>query len=163
MSRWRRRQGPFVPLGDGRVALQLSDEERQVLANLLPQLADVLDEPDDPGARRLYPTAYPADAERDAEYHNLMRDELRTSRGTALQTVLDSIGATELDEGQVMAWLQTLNAGRLVLGTRLDVGEADDPADGLDPEDPDAPARLAYLWLSELLEQATVAAGSNLR
>jgi len=152
-----------VPLGDGRVTLQLSDDERRVLANLLPQLADVLDEPEDPGARRLYPTAYPADAERDAEYHGLMRDELRTSRGTALQTVLDSLEATELDEGQVMAWLQTLNAGRLVLGTRLDIGENEDPAAALDPDNPDAPAHLAYLWLSELLEQATVAAGSSLQ
>jgi len=163
MGLWRRRQGPFVATGDGRVALQLGDEERQVLANLLPQLADVLDEPDAPGARRLYPTAYPADPERDAEYHGLMRDELRSSRGTALQTVLDSLDADELDEGQLMAWLQTLNAGRLVLGTRLDVGEDDDPVAGLDPDNPDAPVRLAYLWLSELLEQATQAATSGLR
>lgn len=159
---WRRRQGPFVPLGNGRVALRLSDDERQVLANLLPQLADVVAEPDDPGARRLYPTAYPADPERDAEYHGLMRDELRTSRSGALQVVLDSLDATELDEGQLMAWLQTLNAGRLVLGTRLDVGEEDDPADGLDPDNPEAPAHLAYLWLSELLEHATRAASSGI-
>ena len=160
---WRRRQGPFVPLGDGRVELRLADDERQVLANLLPQLAGVLAEPDDPGAKRLYPTAYPTDAERDAEYHDLMRDELRTARSTALQTVLDSLEATEIDEGQLMAWLQTLNAGRLVLGTRLDVGEDDDPADGLDPDNAEAPMRLAYLWLSELLEHATRAAGSGLR
>ena len=160
---WRRRQGPFVPLGNGRVGLRLGDEERQVLANLLPQLAGVLDEPEDPGARRLYPTAYPADPERDAEYHGLMRDELRASRGSALDIVLNSLDERELDEGQLMAWLQTLNAGRLVLGTRLDVGEEDDPGDGLDPDDPEAPARLAYLWLSELLEHATQAATSGLR
>lgn len=161
---WRRRQGPFEVLPDGGVALRLTDDERQVLANLLPQLAGVLDEPDDPGARRLYPTAYPADPERDAEYHGLMRGELRTSRTTALQVVLDSLTETEIDEGQLMAWLQTLNAGRLVLGTRLDIGEEDDPTDGLDdPGDPDAPARLAYLWMSELLEHATRAATDTLR
>ena len=159
---WRRQQGPFVSLGDGRVALKLDDDERQVLGTLLEQLAPLLDEPDEPGARRLYPTAYPNDAERDAEYHGLMRDELRTARGTALQVVIDSLGEAELDEGQLMAWLRTLNAGRLVLGTQLDVGEDDDPLDALDPDDPRAPARLAYLWLSELLEHATQAATDQL-
>jgi hypothetical protein len=159
---WWRRSGPFVPLGDGRVALKLGEDEREVLGHLLPQLGGVLDDPDHPDVRRLFPTAYPNDAERDADYQRFMRDELATSRSVSLQTVLDTLGNTELSSDELSAWLQTLNAARLVLGTRLDVSEDDGPPWELDPDDPDTPTQVAYLWMSELLETATRAAMSGL-
>lgn len=159
---WRRPPRPFVAQRDGSVSLNLSDEERQMLARLLPQLSELLEAPDDPGLRRLFPTAYPDDPERDADYQRLMRDELLASRSHSLTTVIESLEVTELDGAQLDAWLQTLNAARLVLGTRLDVGEDDNPMVMPSDTDPDAAAHFTYLWLSELLEFATAAAMERL-
>ena len=142
--------------------LRLGDEERQLLGHLLPQLTDVLGAPDHPDVRRLFPTAYPDDAERDADYQRYMREELVASRSAALETVLASMDKAELDAAELAAWMQTLNAARLVLGTRLDVGEGDDVAHRLDPDDPDEQAQIAYHWLSALLEEATRAAMADL-
>ncbi len=159
---WRRPPRPFVAQRDGSVSLNLSDEERRMLARLLPQLSELLEAPDDPGLRRLFPTAYPDDPERDADYQRLMRDELLASRSHSLTTVIESLEVTELDGAQLDAWLQTLNAARLVLGTRLDVGEDDNPMVMPSDTDPDAAAHFTYLWLSELLEFATAAAMERL-
>lgn len=178
MSRWRKPAGPFVSLGDGRFALRLDPDERRVLAGLLPQFADMLESPDDPDLRRLFPTAYPDDPELDAEYQGLMRDELRTSRSSAMDRVVASLEGEDLDATDMQSWLQTLNAARLVLGTRLAISEDEDPTEGLYvPEadgpggrrgkrqmadTPEAAARFAYLWLSELLEAAVAAADDDL-
>jgi hypothetical protein len=159
---WRRPPRPFVAQRDGHTALNLTPDERQALGRLLPQLGDLFDTPADPGVRRLFPTAYPADPERDADYQRLMREELVTSRSVALTTVIETLEATELDADQLNAWLQTLNAARLVLGTRLDVGEDEHPLPTPSDTDPDAAAHLTYLWLSELLEFATRAASDTL-
>ena len=159
---WRRPPRPFVAQRDGQTALNLTPDERQALGRLLPQLGDLFDSPADPGVRRLFPTAYAADPERDADYQRLMREELVTSRSVALTTVLETLEATELDADQLNAWLQTLNAARLVLGTRLDVGEDEHPLPTPSDTDPEAAAHLTYLWLSELLEFATRAASDTL-
>lgn len=178
MSRWRKPAGPFVSLGDGRFALRLDPDERRVLGGLLPQMAEMLESPDTPDLRRLFPTAYPNDPELDAEYQGLMRDELRSSRSSAMDRVVASLDGEELDATDMQAWLQTLNAARLVLGTRLNISEDEDPTQGLfvdDPNEgggrrgqrqmantPEAATRFAYLWLSELLESAVAAADDDL-
>ena len=71
--------------------------------------------------RRLFPTAYHDDPERDREYQQLVRDELLERRLAALATVEATAAADELDEEQLTGWLTALNDLRLVLGTRLDV------------------------------------------
>ena len=48
--------------------------------------------------------------------------------------------------------MKVINDLRLVLGTTLDVHEDDDPAQQLDDEDPQAPLRAMYWFLSYLLE-----------
>ena len=87
--------------------------------------------------RRLFPTAYHDDAERDREYQQLVRDELLDRRLAALD-IVDSHRSTadELDEAQLSAWMRRVNDLRLVLGTRLDVCE---DRRRLDADDPDAP------------------------
>lgn len=177
MSRWRKPAGPFESLGDGRFALHLDPDERRVLAGLLPQMAEMLESPNDPDLRRLFPTAYPNDPELDAEYQGLMRDELRTSRSSAMDRVIASLDGDGLDATDMQSWLQTLNAARLVLGTRLNISEDEDPTEGLFVDEPgrggrgsqrqmadtpEAAARFAYLWLSELLEAAVAAADDDL-
>jgi hypothetical protein len=132
------------------IELQLGAEERQLLGGLVAEMRELLRTDDDPGLRRLYPTAYPDDPEREAEYQLLARTELADHRQQVLDTMEASLGAKLLDSDQVTAWVQGINQIRLVLGTRLDVDE-DEPE--FDPEAPDAPARAVYAYLAMLLDQ----------
>jgi hypothetical protein len=76
-------------------------------------------------------------------------------RLAAIDEVEATIVLPTLDEGQLTTWLTTFNDLRLVLGTRLDVSEDDDPY--IDPDDPNAGALVAYGYLGELLESAVMA------
>ena len=133
--------------------LRLPESERQLVASLVGQLRGVLTAVDvaaDPGTRRLFPSAYADDPGRDEEYRAMVHDDLLTARLAALDVVEETVGASTLDEAQLLAWMGAVNDLRLVLGTRLDVSEesAHDP----DPDDPDAPALAVYQYLSFLLE-----------
>jgi len=132
------------------IELQLGAEERQLLGGLVAELRELLRTDDDPSLGRLYPTAYPDDPEREAEYRLLARTELVDRRQQVLDAMEASLGAKLLDDDQVNAWVQGLNQIRLVLGTRLDVDE-EEPE--FDPEAPDAPARAVYAYLAMLLDQ----------
>jgi len=135
-------------LGPGRYRVALPEPEQDLLRTLVPQLRDLLTT-DDPSLTRLFPTAYPDDPERDAGYHALVRDELLERRFAALDALEGTIAGGEVDEATLAAWMRALNDLRLVLGTRLDVSEDDDPAD-LDPDDPTAPAWAIYHYLGAL-------------
>lgn len=121
---------------DGRFALVLGDEHRRVLLRLLGELDELLTEaPDDPSARRLRPPAYLHEPDRDLGYQLLAGEELRASRHAAIQASLEALERSELTEDELWAWVQSLNALRLVVGTRLGIEE-----DGYDhPDDPDSP------------------------
>lgn len=136
------------------VELHLPDEARHLLAGLIAEMRELLDT-DDPSLRRLYPTAYHDDPQRDAEYQILARSELTDRRHQCLDTMEETVGAKALSPEQVAAWMQGVNQIRLVLGTRLDLDEDDD---GFDPDDPDAPARAVYAYLGLLLDQFVEAA-----
>ena len=132
-------------------ALRLPDEERAILRNVVPQLDQLLSgDLADPSLRRLFPTAYADDPERDREYHALVRDSLADRRRASIELVLATVDAEELDEEQLTAWMHAVNDLRLVLGTRLDVSEDTDPEP--DPEDPDGPLLVLYGYLGYLLE-----------
>src|SRR5262249_48633535 len=136
----------------GTYRVELPEEERDLLRRLLPQLRSLV-EGDDPGdgrTRRLYPPAYTDDAEADADYQRLMREDLVASRVAALEAVEASVDATEVDEQQLLAWLGSVNNLRLVLGTVLDVSEELDIGD-LSEETPDVEAYALYAYLSSLL------------
>jgi len=136
---------------DGSFAVRLSEDERTLLAGLVDQLDELVDAgPDDPLARRLFPVAYPDDEAREAEYRLLAGEELRSSRRAALEVMRSTTQAAVLTEDQVSAWLQSINALRLVLGTRLDMQEDDDGT--IDPDDPEANARALYHYLSALTD-----------
>ena len=61
----------------GTFRLELPQAERDLVADLVEQLRELLlVTTDDPSVRRLFPTAYNVDAERDREYQQLVRDEL---------------------------------------------------------------------------------------
>ena len=135
----------------GDFALLLPDDERELLANVLPQLQQLLaGDLADPAIRRLFPTAYNDDPERDREYQQLVRDELADRHRAAIDTVLGTLEAERISEEQLTAWMHAINQLRLVLGTRLDVGEDDSPVP--DPDDPDAALVVLYGYLGYLLE-----------
>jgi hypothetical protein len=147
-------------VGTGRYALALPDAERALLGDLVEQLRDVLlATTDDPSLRRLFPTAYHEDPDRDREYQQLVRDELLERRLEALSTVEATAEAEELDEASLTGWLTALNDLRLVLGTRLDVTE--DDLD-VDPEAPDAAAHAVYHYLGGLLSEVVDALEADL-
>ena len=144
----------------GTYALRLPGAERDLLANLVEQLRELLQlTTDDPSVRRLFPTAYHDDPERDREYQQLARDELLERRLAAVDTVAATATAEELDAEQLTGWLTTLNDLRLVLGTRLDVSE---DQGALDEDDPDAPALAVYGYLSGLLNDVVDALAEDL-
>jgi len=153
----RRRPHAFERDGD-RTAIRLGDDERSMLVDLAGQFRAVVVDDADPNLRRLYPTAYPDDPERDADYSGLVHDDLVRTRIAAADTVMGTAGAVSLDADQLAAWMQVLNGLRLLLGTRLNLSEADE----FDPDADDAPTRALLSWLGFLLEEAVVAASADL-
>jgi hypothetical protein len=108
--------------------------------------------PDDPRVRRLYPAAYAEDAELEDEYRRLTREELQTGRLASVAAVEATIEAASLSADELTAWMQSVNALRLVLGTMLDITE-DDQELAFDPSDPDARVKALYGYLGGLLEE----------
>lgn len=137
--------------GEGQYQIRLRPNERVLMTELVAQMREqLLASTDDPSVRRLFPPAYPDDAERDAGYQVLTRDELLEHRLAALDVVERTLDGSNLDESEMAAWMSTLNALRLVLGTRLDVDE--EPRE-LDESDPEAPAYAVYEYLGWVLSQ----------
>lgn len=136
----------------GGYELRLPAPERELITSLAGQLRSVLtgdDATSDPAVRRLFPTAYATDPDLDAEYRELVHDDLLAARLAALDVVAATVGDSHLDEDQLQAWMGAVNDFRLVIGTRLDVGE-----DGIGEAqaETDAPALTVYHYLSYLLE-----------
>ena len=138
----------------GDFEVRLPPEERQLLVTMVGALRAALegDVRTEPTLRRLFPPAYahPADEDAEAEYQALMHDELMASRRAALEVLEATASRDRLDEPELLAWMTALNELRLVLGTRLDVSEDDEPLP--DPDDPAAPLHEIYHYLGVLLE-----------
>lgn len=158
LRRPRRPRRPVVVLAPDEFRLDLAADEHGLIQRLLGQLRGLVsDAPlDDARLRRLFPTAYHDDAERDEEYQRLMRDELLASRLASLDQVEDALQQTSLNGDQLGAFMRSLNALRLVLGTLLDVDEDTDPLQ-MDPDDPLFAEHQLYVWLSWMLEHVVEA------
>lgn len=124
---------------DGGFDLTLDADRREVLVSLFGQLSEQLaTEPDHPNLIRLSPPAYLDDPDADAAYQLLAGEELRTSHQAAITSVVESLGRDRLTEAELWSWIQSLNAVRLVVGTRLDISEDDHGPigrSGVTPED----------------------------
>jgi hypothetical protein len=136
--------------------ITLDDEERNLLVRLMGELRALLTGPDDNELlRRLFPVAYPDDEEKEAEYQRLMREELVASRLSAIESVVRTIDPAGdrarqlLNEGETIAFMQSINAIRLVLGAMLGITD-DESAD--DADSADSPEHHLYDFLSWLLE-----------
>ena len=94
-----------------------------LLRELLAELEVLLEDPDDPSMRRLFPPAH-ADRESEEQYRSLVRDQLVRGRAqVARRRCATRSGNETLDLEEADEWLRALNDLRLVLGTRLDVTE----------------------------------------
>jgi len=158
MARRKSRRPVFQRTAAG-VVVNLEQEEIDLVVRLVAELRGLL-LTDDPRmahlTRRLFPPAYHLadDAEADAEYQRLMRDDLVASRLTAMQHVDDTLTAGQpLSDEAMMGLLQSLNAVRLVLGTLLDVSE-DQGTDAIADDDPMVGEHHLYHFLSYLLDSA---------
>lgn len=148
---------PVVELTANGYVINLDREEIDLLVRLLGEMRALIVEKDPQHAailRRLFPPAYhlAEDAEAEAEYQRLMRDDLAASRLSAVYTVESLLRHGEpLNDEAMQAFLQSLNSVRLVLGTLLDVGEMEDPTE-VDDDDPMVGEHHLYHFLSYLLE-----------
>ncbi len=135
----------------GGVRLNFREQEVLLVQELLREVEWLLEDPDDPAVRRLFPPAH-TDPESEEQYRSLVRDQLVSGRAKALATMRDTLAQETLSSDEADAWLRTLNDLRLVLGTRLDVTE-DTDFENIDPHEPRGRDLAVYAYLSWLQEQ----------
>jgi hypothetical protein len=149
----RNRPRPRVSPRDGSYALTLDDRERELIRQILGDMRALLIlDASDPRVRRLYPSAYADDEQKEQEYRDLTHQELRSSRLANVDAVEASIAAEVLTEEQLTAWMQAINSLRLVLGTLLDIND-DDQELAFDPDDQEARTQALYGYLGGLLDE----------
>jgi hypothetical protein len=172
----------------GQLWMHLQDGERQLVAQLLDQLAALLAPPEprapldpleelvgidpaavrpaDPALARLFPDAY-TDPEAADEFRRFTQRDLRTGKLAHLDTVratLERKDPTRLSDDEATAWLVVLNDLRLTLGTRLAVSEdGPEPFLQLDEEDPRRAMYLVYDWLTYHQDRLVRALDKGLR
>ena len=148
----------FVPKGGDRFEVRLTSEAKQGILSLAEELEE-LQSTDRPETKRLFPTAYPDDPERDAGYQIFARDQLIEKRKDAVAIIRRTTEADELTAEELSAWMGVLNDLRLVLGTMLDVSEDDYKIDMTSPE---AESLLLYGYLGELVHHMVEALTTSL-
>jgi len=162
----RRRRSPVRGSGTGFV-IELGEDEAALVARLLDELRQLLTNPSPDSSERLlivrlFPVTHPDDEVAEAEYQRLMRDELVESKLEAITRVERVLTAERksdrvVDELGLVAFMQSLNAIRLVLGTML--GVTDDPTQyEVEDQLERSPEYHLYAYLSWLLEHCVRAA-----
>ncbi|WP_106397774.1 DUF2017 domain-containing protein [Actinocorallia populi] len=155
------------------VRMSLDRVEKAVLANLIGQLRQLLEElpkgdpglaelgisesteaPGDPVLARLFPDGYREDGAASGEFRRYTEASLREGKERDSELVLRTLnegGDVSLDPDQAQSWLRVLNDLRLALGTRLELGEDDhDRFRDLDEDDPEYTMIVTYDWLTQL-------------
>jgi uncharacterized protein DUF2017 len=156
----RRRRSPVRESGSGYL-IELGEDEAALVSRLLDELRQLLTNPSPDSSERLlivrlFPVAHPDDEDAEAEYQRLMRDDLVQSKLEAIACVENVLTAERrsdrvVDEAGLVAFMQSLNGIRLVLGTML--GVTDDPeAEEVAAQVEDSPEYHLYAYLSWLLE-----------
>jgi len=144
----------------GRLRLRLDAHEARLLRSMLDELATVFEAEDagDPVLARLFPAAYPDDAEAEADYRSITESSLRSDRLERIGACSGELAnASDVDLGDdedSRRWIQVLNDLRLALGTRIGVTQ-DEP--DVDPSDPAAQPWLIYYWLTAVQDSIVTA------
>lgn len=150
--------GPFARRRGG-LELRLGEAEAEILAQVFRELRGQVAMDERPAhLKRLFPAAYPDDAEAEAEFSSYTHDDLTAAKLSALETVDRAVArgrvkrglwSVTLEEDEAGALLGALNDARLALGTRLDVTEEAEELP-IDESSPDAMAHSVYRWLGWL-------------
>ena len=152
----------FEP-ADGGFRLMIDDFSREVVVRLMGELRVEVESAKSathaelaPHMKRLFPTAYHNDERRNDEYRRLTHSDLADTHVSALDDAL-----LLLTPGRVFTrddlerFVRAVNAMRLVLGTVLDVSEADiDDVGEPDGDAPTAVQRDVYNYLGWLLHNS---------
>jgi hypothetical protein len=153
MSRFR---PPVRAKGEGFI-VDLGADESALIRRLIGELRSLLTDPEpDEGAQalliRLFPVTHPDDEDMEAEYQRLMREELVQSKLSTFDIVDETLsGDGRVDEGELLAVMQSINSIRLVLATMLGVTDEPD-ADEVTPGLEDSAEYHLYNYMSWLLE-----------
>lgn len=147
------------PARDGRFELAIPSGVQAMVLDLVDRLDELLHSDADV-VRRVFPTAYPDDAEREAGFQALVRGELIDRHLASARVIEETIHEAHVDEAQLTSWMTALNALRLVLGTALDV--SDDAPMQVDIDSEEGPAQMAYQVLSELVDDIVTALRAGL-
>ena len=142
----------------GRYRLALSGPERTLLRSLPEQAKELVAE-SEPSAMRLFPPAYPTDAEAEADYRRAAGASLLDRHRRALDTVIATVDEGSVDEEQAHEWLDAIEVLRLVVGTQLDVTEE---LVELQADDPRAAHFAVYGYLSMLQDDIVTALSEDL-
>ena len=146
---------------DGSVVVTLDEIEVQLLREVPEQLRALYQGSDpDPARERLFPRAYldPTEEAAEEQWAALVYPELLRQRLEGLDALLHTLdgGVTKgkrtqvsLSADDVNLWLGVLNDARLAFGTRLEISDDTDIWSS-PPDDPLAPERAAYAWLTTL-------------
>lgn len=162
---------------DRTIVVPLATIEGVHLASLVDEFLDllragVLGAAADPAFERLVPSPYPDDEAAGREFADAMRDELldrRAADAAIVRSGLDGFVRHDdvpedealrsrdvlIADGQIDAWLRTLNALRLVIATRLGIIDED-------RHDEDDPRFGVYDWLGFRLDGIIQAADAQL-
>src|SRR4051812_11172775 len=141
------------------VVLRFERAEGELLVRLFGDTAEAMQpgalSAHDPVQQRLFPAAYREDPEAERNFRELTESALRHERIERAEQCTADVAAARprrrglevaLDAEAAQRWIRALNDVRLALGTRLEISEDDDH--NVDPADPEAGSRIAYLWLT---------------
>lgn len=142
-----------------RFALKFSLQERGLLRTLPREAQGLLDKRDDIAVRRVFPVAYPGDADAQEAYREMVGSELARKHRDELEVLASTADAAEIDVVQLNQWLGAIEVLRLMLGTSLDISE--DP-DELPESDPRAAQVAVYRYLSWLQGEVVDALAAGL-
>jgi hypothetical protein len=147
---------PSVRGGKDSLKIKLNAEEAALLRQVVDEIKQVLaaDEAS-PIHERLFPDAF-EDPEETKKYNTMVRDELKTHKLSALESMRNTLGdsgrvSATLSTSEAHLWLTALTDIRLAIGVRLDVSEEDMGREP-DPADPDGLALVVLHWLGWLQE-----------
>jgi hypothetical protein len=161
----------FELVGEGTIRVTFDEIEVELLRQIPSELRAIYQGTDaDPARDRLFPRPYLDPTEEDAEqqWNAMVVPELLRERLEGLAAVLHTLDGgqavrtvsgkqqTEVTLGpeDLHLWLGVLNDARLTLGSRLEITDDTNHREQwqLSPDDPETPARAAYLWLTTLQE-----------
>ena len=161
----------FEVVGPGIIRVTFDEIEVELLRQIPAELQAIYQGTDpDPARERLFPRPYldPTEEEAEEQWNALVVPELLRERIEGLNEVLRTLDGgnvvrttsdreqTEVTLGpeELNLWLGVLNDARLTLGSRLEITDDTNHREQweLAPDDPETPARAAYLWLTTLQE-----------